>query len=199
MAIYKSTYGEAKEVIVNGWTNNQEKPRLFAKVIMPHGERYMVDYTENYFRPGIECIENFIAQVDEICGIQKTDSMEERESEINIIKKEDQIDEHLDSLVKILEKRDYDEIKKELNTFGVKAFDNLTEIIFNSEIECGVRKNAIWGLSQLGENDRVAETLFNGFIRDRQRPNDATDVNGAALWSQAFHTIEAMGYKLRQE
>ena len=82
MAIYKSTYDEAKRVIVDGWTNNREKPRLFAKVIMPHGERYMVDYSENYFRPGIECIEDFIAQVDDICGIQKTDSGDEKEPEI---------------------------------------------------------------------------------------------------------------------
>lgn len=71
MAIYQETYDEAKEVIINGWTRDQSKPQLFAKVRIKFGEKYMIDYVETYFRPGIEVIEDLKGRVDEICTTAK--------------------------------------------------------------------------------------------------------------------------------
>lgn len=68
MAIYEETYSEAEKVIRDGFNRDGSKPHLFAKVKIRFGEKYMVDYTESYIRPGIEVIEDFKSQIDEICN-----------------------------------------------------------------------------------------------------------------------------------
>jgi len=68
MAIYKETLEEAKRTISENWANNESKPNLFAHVQIQFGEKYMIDYTETYIRPGIEVIEDLMHKVDDICA-----------------------------------------------------------------------------------------------------------------------------------
>lgn len=68
MAIYKETYNEAKNTIIENWIEHKSKPLLFAKVKIRFGDKYMLDYTESHFRPGIELIDNFEGQLDGICS-----------------------------------------------------------------------------------------------------------------------------------
>lgn len=68
MAIYENTLEEAKRTISENWANNRSKPNLFAHVQIRFGEKYMIDYTETYIRPGIEVLEDLMHKVDEICA-----------------------------------------------------------------------------------------------------------------------------------
>jgi hypothetical protein len=67
MAIYKDTYDEAKNTILENWNSNRSKPTLFARVSIRFGEKYMIDYSETYIRPGIEVVEDLKNQIDGLC------------------------------------------------------------------------------------------------------------------------------------
>lgn len=68
MAIYEDTLEKAKNTIAENWSARGSKPKLFAHVKITFGEKYMIDYTETYIRPGIQVIEDLIHTVDDICN-----------------------------------------------------------------------------------------------------------------------------------
>ena len=68
MEHYEDTYEEAKCSIEEVWVFQQLKPSLFAYVQTVHGRKYMTDYSFNYYRPGIEPIEDLMCRVDSICS-----------------------------------------------------------------------------------------------------------------------------------
>ena len=67
MAIYENSYDDAKRVITNGWVQHRSKPHLFAHVQIPFGQKWMVDYTETYIRPGLVVVEDLRNRIDDIC------------------------------------------------------------------------------------------------------------------------------------
>ena len=76
MAIYEETFEDAKRIIEDNWNKNGSKPNLFAHVQIRFGEKYMIDYTETYIRPGIQVLEDLMHKVDDICdGIESEDNI----------------------------------------------------------------------------------------------------------------------------
>lgn len=68
MALYKDTLEEAKSTINENWRARRSRPVLFAHVETRFGASYMIDYTETYFRPGIQVVADLAYLLDELCS-----------------------------------------------------------------------------------------------------------------------------------
>jgi len=64
MAIYEDTYNEAEETIKRNWNDSRSKPKLFAKVRIKFGDKYLLDYSESTFKPGISVLEDFSHKIN---------------------------------------------------------------------------------------------------------------------------------------
>ncbi|NOX51305.1 MAG: hypothetical protein GXP16_12345 [Gammaproteobacteria bacterium] len=99
MATYKDDLVAAKRAIVSNWKNQNSKPLLFAKVETKFGAKYMLDYVESEFRPGLELIEDLRHTIDDMCDnfrheavdLPEFQASEEKASEEKVSKDKEQI------------------------------------------------------------------------------------------------------------